>query len=98
MAIKNVRETVIAVSIETSTPNPNTSAKPLISDVPNQKRMIAVIIDEIFESRMDGHARPKPSWIASPVLFPDAEREARIAREVALAFVRRVTARAMGLR
>src|SRR3989338_7459574 len=69
-AKRNVRETVIAVSIETKTPSPKTSAKPLMSDVPSQNRMTAVIMDEMFESRMEGHARAKPSLIASPVDLP----------------------------
>ena len=33
-AIRNVRDTVMAVSIETNTPRPKTSAKPLMSEVP----------------------------------------------------------------
>ena len=33
-AFKNVRDTEMAVSIDTSTPSPKTSAKPLMSDVP----------------------------------------------------------------
>src|SRR3989344_6000972 len=64
-AKRNVRDTVIAVSIDTRTPSPKTSAKPLMSDVPNQKRMTAVIMEEMLESRMLGHARAKPSLMAS---------------------------------
>ncbi len=63
-----MRETEIAVSIDTKTPRPNTRANPLISDVPNQKRMTAVIIDEMLESRIEGHALLKPSLMASRAL------------------------------
>ena len=61
IAKRKVRETVIAVNMEIKTPNPSVSAKPLIAEVPSQKRIIAVIMDEIFESRIDSHAREKPS-------------------------------------
>ena len=70
-AKRNVRETEIAVSIETKTPSPKTSAKPWMIEVPNQKRMTAVIIEEILESRIEGHARPKPSLIASDEFLPE---------------------------
>src|SRR3989344_2491213 len=69
-ATRNVRETEMAVSIETRTPSPKTSAKPLMSDVRNQKRMTAVIIEEMLESRMEGQARANPSRMASAVLEP----------------------------
>src|SRR3989338_8523481 len=69
-AKRNVRDTEMAVSIETSTPSPKTSAKPLMSDVPSQKRNTAVIMDEILESRIEGHARAKPSLMESAVLLP----------------------------
>ena len=70
MANKNVRDTVIAVNMEMSTPRPRVKAKPLMADVPSQKRMIAVIIDEMFESRIESQAREKPSWSASSIDFP----------------------------
>ena len=69
-AMRKVRETEIAVSIETRTPSPKTRANPWMIEVPNQKRMTAVIIDDVLLSRIDGHARPKPSWIACLVGFP----------------------------
>lgn len=61
MAKRNVRDTVMAVNIDTKTPKPSVSANPLIADVPSQKRIMAVIIEEIFESRIESHAREKPS-------------------------------------
>src|SRR3989344_5152973 len=69
-AKRNVRDTVIAVSIDTRTPSPKTSAKPLMSDVPNQKRMTAVIMEEMLESRTVGHGRPNPSCLASSHPLP----------------------------
>jgi len=47
------------------TPIPNTKANPLIKLVPNQKRMTAVMMLEIFESRIASHARLNPSSTAS---------------------------------
>ena len=65
MAKRNVRDTVIAVNIEMSTPRPRVRAKPLMALVPSQKRTMAVMMLETFESRMESHARVKPSCIAS---------------------------------
>ena len=65
MAKRKVRETVIAVNIEIITPIPNVNANPLIAEVPSQKRITAVIIEEIFESLMESHARENPSCNAS---------------------------------
>jgi hypothetical protein len=50
----------IAEIIETITPIKKTRANPLIRVVPNQYRIIAVMILEIFESRTESHARLKP--------------------------------------
>ena len=61
IANKNVLETVIAVNIEIKTPRPSVRANPFMADVPSQKRMMAVIIEEMFESRIESHAREKPS-------------------------------------
>ena len=61
IANKNVLETVIAVNIEIKTPRPKVRAKPLMAEVPNQKRMMAVIIEEMLESRIESHARENPS-------------------------------------
>jgi len=38
----------MADSIETKTPMPNVRANPLIKEVPNQKRIIAVMTLEMF--------------------------------------------------
>lgn len=51
----------MAVNIETITPIPSVRAKPLIALVPSQNRIIAVMIEEMFESRIESHAREKPS-------------------------------------
>ena len=60
-AKRNVLETEMAVNIEIKTPRPRVSAKPLIAEVPSQKRIIAVIIEEMFESRIESQALEKPS-------------------------------------
>ena len=64
-ANKNVLDMVMAVSIEIKTPIPKVRAKPLIAEVPSQKRMMAVMIEEMFESRIESHALEKPSCKAS---------------------------------
>ncbi len=64
-ANKNVRDTVIAVNIDTIIPRPSVSAKPFTADEPSQNNTIAVMIDEMFEPRMDNHARENPRAIAS---------------------------------
>ena len=70
MAKRNVREIIIAVSMEIKTPKPKVRAKPFIEDVPNQKRIIAVMMEEMFESRIESHARENPSCIESLRDFP----------------------------
>ena len=60
MAKRNVRETVMAVNIEMSTPSPSVRAKPLMADVPSQNKTMAVMIEEMLESRMESQARVKP--------------------------------------
>ena len=62
---------VMAESIETKTPIPRVKAKPLIKEVPNQKRIIAVIILEMFESRIENQAREKPVETASRTVLPE---------------------------
>lgn len=62
---------VIADNIETKTPIPRVKAKPLIKDVPNQKRIIAVIMVEELESRIENHAREKPIETASKTVLPE---------------------------
>ena len=57
-----------AVNIETSTPMINVTAKPLTKPVPISTKINAVIIDDILPSRMDVHARLKPSSIALKIL------------------------------
>ena len=56
IAERNIRVIVIEESIDTSTPIPRVRANPFISDVPNQKRISAVMIVEVFESRIENHA------------------------------------------
>src|SRR3990172_7336992 len=65
-----MRLMIMADNIEVKTPKPKTKAKPLIKDVPNQKRMMAVMILEVLESRMENQAREKPFLIDSFMLFP----------------------------
>ena len=60
-AKRKMRETVMAENIETKTPNPKVRAKPLISGVPSQNKMIEVMILEVFESRTEVQARENPA-------------------------------------
>src|SRR3989338_998535 len=68
-----VKET--AEKSEIRTPMPSVKAKPLMSEVPNQKRITAVMMLEVFESRMENQALSKPNPTASLILLP-----ARISR------------------
>ncbi len=61
IARRSVLERVMAVNIETRTPMPSVRANPLTAEVPSQKRIKAVMMEEIFESRIESHARAKPS-------------------------------------
>src|SRR3989338_4191862 len=70
---------------ETNTPNPKVMAKPRISEVPNQKRMAAVIKLEKFESRMENQARLKPEDRASSGAWPAASSSFRRAKISTLA-------------
>ena len=54
---RKILEIIIAENIETKTPMPRVKANPLMSDVPNQKRIMAEIILEILESRIEDQAR-----------------------------------------
>ena len=56
-----MRETVIAENIDTRTPKPNVSAKPFMSGVPNQNKIIEVMILEVLESLTEGQALEKPA-------------------------------------
>src|SRR3989344_7394898 len=60
----------IAESMETATPKPRVRAKPLISEVPNQKRITAVSKLEMLESRIESQAREKPAVMAWGILLP----------------------------
>ena len=70
MAKRKVLETEMAVIMDTNTPIPKVRANPLTEDVPSQKRIMAVMIEEIFESRMESQALLNPSWKASMSPFP----------------------------
>ena len=60
-AKRKIRETVIAENIETNTPKPKVKAKPFMSGVPNQNKIIEVMMLEVFESRTDVQALLKPA-------------------------------------
>ena len=68
---RKILVTVIALNIDTIIPIPSVKAKPLIKDVPNQKRIIAVIKLEMFESRIENQALEKPAEIESVILLPE---------------------------
>ena len=51
----------MAVIMDTNTPTPKVRANPLTADVPSQKRIAAVISEEIFESLMESQALLNPS-------------------------------------
>ncbi len=68
--LRKIRVIVIALKRDTMTPMPSVNAKPLISDVPNQKSMSAVMKFEIFESRIENQAREKPNFTASLMVRP----------------------------
>ena len=57
-------------NIDTNTPMPSVSANPFISDVPNQKRIMADIMVEVFESRIEDQAREKPFETESDIFLP----------------------------
>src|SRR3989344_7008113 len=69
-ARKNVRVITIAENMLTTIPSPKVSAKPLIRLEPNQYKITEVIKLDTFESRMESHARIKPSSIAKPSVLP----------------------------
>ena len=60
----------MAVNILIRTPRPRVSAKPFTEEVPSQNKTMAVIILEMFESRIESQARANPSCIASFKCFP----------------------------
>ena len=59
------RVTTIALNIETRTPMIRTRAKPRIADDPSEYRIVAVMSDDTFESRMEFQARLKPASTAA---------------------------------
>ena len=65
IALMNTLVISCAEISDTTAPKKNVKAKPLTTDVPIQKRMIATIIAAICESRIDVHARANPSSTAS---------------------------------
>src|SRR3989344_8227374 len=71
IAERKIRVMVMAENIETSTPIPRVRAKPLIKDVPNQKRIIEAKMLEIFESRIASQARENPAGSASAMVLPE---------------------------
>ena len=70
-----VRVTVMAVNKLTNTPSASVRAKPLTmlapNWLPNQNKITQVIKVEIFESRIDGQARRKPSSTAVINFLPE---------------------------
>ena len=68
---RKILEIIIAENIDIKTPIPSVNANPLIKDVPNQKRIIAEIIVEILESRIEDQAREKPAETASEIVRPE---------------------------
>ncbi len=60
----------MAVNMDMTIPRPSVRAKPLTAEVPSQKSTIAVMIEEMLESRIESHALRKPSCKASDILFP----------------------------
>jgi hypothetical protein len=62
---------VMAVNILTRTPIASVKAKPLIKLVPNQNKIIEVMIVERLLSRIDSQALQKPSRIASSRVLPE---------------------------
>lgn len=62
--------TVMAVNIETKIPIAKVKANPLTEPEPNEYKTIQVIIEEKFESRIEGQALKKPSFIACTYSLP----------------------------
>ena len=56
--------------METKTPIPSVKAKPFIREVPKENKMMAVIMLEIFESRIENQARENPVETASAIVLP----------------------------
>src|SRR3989344_1534312 len=68
--INNIRVMKIAENSETTIPNDNVSANPLINDVEKMNKMAQTIREFKLLSRMEGQARPNPSLMAAARLFP----------------------------
>ena len=60
----------MAENIETKTPKTKVRANPSIRLEPNQKRIIPVMILEIFESRIESQALVNPSLIDVTISLP----------------------------
>ena len=60
----------MALNIDTIIPIISVSANPFTMPVPNHIRIRAVIIEEIFESRIELQAREKPSLRAVLICLP----------------------------
>ena len=70
IASKNVRLTVMAENILIKIPTPQGESEPLNHARAHPKKDAAVIKLEILESRMESHARLKPSEMADCKFFP----------------------------
>jgi len=68
--LKNVRVTVIAENMLIKIPMSSVTANPFTTLVPNQIRIMDVIILETFESLIEVHALLNPSSIAPGRLLP----------------------------
>src|SRR3989338_92758 len=60
----------MAVNMDERIPMIRVTAKPLMMELPNHIRIAQVMRDEKFESRMDVHARLKPSSTAVDKSLP----------------------------
>ena len=60
----------IAENSETTIPNDNVSANPLINEVEKMNKMAQTIREFKLLSRMEGQARPNPSLMAAARLLP----------------------------
>ena len=70
-ARRNSRLTIIAENIETKTPRRNVIANPRTNESEKiENKMIAVMILEKFESRIESHARSNPAVIPSSTVRP----------------------------
>lgn len=68
---RKILEIMIAENIDIKTPMPSVNANPLIKDVPNQKRIVAEIIVERLESRIEDQALEKPAETELAIVRPE---------------------------